>query len=277
MKLLLSLLIFSISLFAAEGDLPVVNLSIAALEEPAQFVKTINIAIILALLVLAPSLLLMVTSFTRIIIVFSLLRQAMGLQQTPPTQIVISLGLILTIFIMEPYAKKSWEEGVKPYMDEQIGYEEAFEKGVAPFKNFMIKNTRESDLALFYRIKNEPNPKNIEDVPLTLLMPAFIVSELRTAFEIGFLIFLPFLVIDIIVSSILMSLGMMMLPPVMISLPIKIIFFIVIDGWQLIIGNLAQSFKWCIKKLIYLDSRLLFVKAFNIYKKYDKKTKSLYT
>jgi len=277
LKLLLSLLIFSISLFAAEGDLPVVNLSIAALEEPAQFVKTINIAIILALLVLAPSLLLMVTSFTRIIIVFSLLRQAMGLQQTPPTQIVISLGLILTIFIMEPYAKKSWEEGVKPYMDEQIGYEEAFEKGVAPFKNFMIKNTRESDLALFYRIKNEPNPKNIEDVPLTLLMPAFIVSELRTAFEIGFLIFLPFLVIDIIVSSILMSLGMMMLPPVMISLPIKIIFFIVIDGWQLIIGNLAQSFKWCIKKLIYLDSRLLFVKAFNIYKKYDKKTKSLYT
>jgi flagellar biosynthetic protein FliP len=128
-------------------------------------------------------------------------------------------------------------------MDEQIGYEEAFEKGAAPFKNFMIKNTRESDLALFYRIKKEPNPKNVEDVALTLLMPAFIVSELRTAFEIGFLIFLPFLVIDIIVASILMSLGMMMLPPVMISLPIKIVFFIIIDGWHLIIGNLAQSFK----------------------------------
>ena len=121
--------------------------------------------------------------------------------------------------------------------------QEAFEKGVAPFKDFMIKNTRESDLALFYRIKKEPNPKNIDDVPLTLLMPAFIVSELRTAFEIGFLIFLPFLIIDIIVASILMSLGMMMLPPVMISLPIKIIFFIVVDGWPLIIGNLAQSFK----------------------------------
>ena len=242
MKLLLTLLIFSISLFAAD-TLPIVNLSIAALEEPAQFVKTINIALILALFVLAPTLLLMVTSFTRIVIVFSLLRQAMGLQQTPPTQIVVSLALILTIFIMEPYGKKSWEEGVKPYMDEKIGYEEAFEKGVAPFKDFMIKNTRESDLALFYRIKKEPNPKNIADVPLTLLMPAFIVSELRTAFEIGFLIFLPFLVIDIIVASILMSLGMMMLPPVMISLPIKIIFFIVIDGWQLIIGNIAQSFK----------------------------------
>jgi flagellar biosynthetic protein FliP len=128
-------------------------------------------------------------------------------------------------------------------MEEQIGYEAAFEQGIKPFKEFMIKNTREDDLALFYRIKKEENPKNIDDVSLTILMPAFIVSELRTAFEIGFLIFLPFLVIDIIVASILMSLGMMMLPPVMISLPIKIIFFIVIDGWQLIIGNLAQSFK----------------------------------
>jgi flagellar biosynthetic protein FliP len=243
LRLLLSLLIFSITLFAAEEQLPVVNLSVAALEQPAQFVRTINIAIILALLVLAPSLLLMITSFTRLLIVFSLLRQAMGLQQTPPNQIIVSLALIMTIFIMEPYAKRSWDVGVKPYMDEVIGYEQAFEEGVKPFKEFMIKNTREKDLALFYRIKKEENPKNIDDVPLTLLMPAFIVSELKTAFEIGFLIFLPFLVIDIIVASILMSLGMMMLPPVMISLPIKIIFFIVIDGWALIIGNLAQSFK----------------------------------
>ncbi|RXK14140.1 flagellar biosynthetic protein FliP [Halarcobacter mediterraneus] len=243
MKLLFSLLIFSLSLFAQEVTPPVVNLSIAALEEPAQFVKTINIAIILTLLVLAPTLILMVTSFTRLVIVFSLLRQALGLQQTPPSQIIISLSLILTIFIMEPYFKKSWDDAIKPYMEETIGYEVAFEKGVKPFKEFMIKNTREKDLALFYRIKKEENPKNIDDVPLTLLMPAFIVSELKTAFEIGFLIFLPFLVIDIIVASILMSLGMMMLPPVMISLPIKLIFFIVIDGWSLIIGNLAQSFK----------------------------------
>lgn len=242
MRFILTLLLFSIFAFAADSA-PMINLSVAGVNEPAQFVKTINIAIILTLMVLAPTLLLMVTSFTRIIIVFSLLRQAMGLQQTPPTQIVISLALILTIFIMEPYGKKSWEEGIKPYMDEKIGYEVALEKGIKPFKEFMIKNTRESDLALFYRIKKEPNPKNIDDVPLTLLMPSFIVSELRTAFEIGFLIFLPFLVIDIIVASILMSLGMMMLPPVMISLPVKIIFFIVIDGWQLIIGNLAQSFK----------------------------------
>ncbi len=242
MRFILILLLFSIFTFAADSA-PMINLSVAGVNEPAQFVKTINIAVILTLMALAPTLLLMVTSFTRIIIVFSLLRQAMGLQQTPPTQIVVSLALVLTIFIMEPYGKKSWEEGIKPYMDEKIGYEIALEKGIKPFKEFMIKNTRESDLALFYRIKKEPNPKNIDDVPLTLLMPSFIVSELRTAFEIGFLIFLPFLVIDIIVASILMSLGMMMLPPVMISLPIKIIFFIIIDGWQLIIGNLAQSFK----------------------------------
>jgi len=242
LRILLALVIFSISLFAAD-DLPVINLSIAAIDQPAQFVKTINIAIILILLALAPSLLLMVTSFTRLIIVLSLLRQAMGLQQAPPNQIVVSLALILTIFIMEPYARVAYNDGVKPYMEETIGYEEAFVKSIKPFKEFMIKNTREEDIALFYRIKKEENPKNIDDVSLTLLMPAFIVSELRTAFEIGFLIFLPFLVIDIIVASILMSLGMMMLPPVMISLPIKVIFFIIIDGWQLIIGNLAQSFK----------------------------------
>lgn len=242
MRVILALVIFSISLFAAD-DLPVINLSIAAIDQPAQFVKTINIAIILILLALAPTLLLMVTSFTRLIIVLSLLRQAMGLQQAPPNQIVISLALILTIFIMEPYARVAYNDGVKPYMEEKIGYEEGFKRSIKPFKEFMIKNTRESDIALFYRIKKEENPKNIDDVSLTLLMPAFIVSELRTAFEIGFLIFLPFLVIDIIVASILMSLGMMMLPPVMISLPIKVIFFIIIDGWQLIIGNLAQSFK----------------------------------
>ena len=243
MKILLFLLFLPIILFAQQDAPPIVNLSVAAINEPAQFVKTINIGIILTLMVLAPTLLLMVTSFTRLIIVFSLLKQAMGMQQTPPAQIIVSLSLILTIFIMEPYGKKSWDEAINPYMNEKIGYQEAIERGIKPFKEFMIKNTRESDLALFYRIKKEPNPKNIDAVSMTILMPAFIVSELRTAFEIGFLIFLPFLVIDIIVSSILMSLGMMMLPPVMISLPIKIIFFIVIDGWTLIIGNLAQSFK----------------------------------
>jgi flagellar biosynthetic protein FliP len=242
MRIVLLLTIFALSLFA-EDQAPLVNLTVAQVEEPEQFVKTINIAILLALLVLAPTLLLMATSFTRLIIVFSLLRQALGLQQSPPNQVIVSMALILTIFIMQPYGKKAWDEGIQPYMDKQISYQEAIEKGVAPFKDFMLKNTREQDLALFYRIKKEENPQNIEDVSIVTLMPAFLISELRTAFEIGFLIFLPFLVIDIIVSSILMSLGMMMLPPVMISLPVKLIFFIVIDGWFVIIGNLAQSFK----------------------------------
>lgn len=232
---------FTSQLFGAD-PVPVIDLSINDISEPKQFVKTINIAIILTLFVLAPTLLLMATSFTRFIIIFSLLRQALGLQQTPPNQVIISLSLILTFFVMEPYAKKSYDEGIKPYMEETIGYEQALENGVAPFREFMLKNTRESDLALLYRIRHDQNPQNFEDVSLTLLMPAFVISELRTAFEIGFLIFLPFLVIDIIVSSVLMSLGMMMLPPVMISLPIKLVFFILMDGWALIIGNLANSF-----------------------------------
>lgn len=217
MKIIIILLSISIALFGADGA-PLINLSVAQVEQPEQFVKTINIAIILALFVLAPSLLLMATSF----IVFGLLRQAMGLQQSPPNQVIISLALVMTFFIMQPYGKTAGDDGIKPYMD---------------------KNTRESDLALFYRIKKEPNPQTIDDVSIITLLPAFMISELRTAFEIGFLIFLPFLVIDIIVSSILMSLGMMMLPPVMISLPIKLVFFIIIDGWFVIIGNLAQSFK----------------------------------
>ncbi|MBD3841407.1 MAG: flagellar type III secretion system pore protein FliP [Campylobacterales bacterium] len=242
-KILTVFLLGFASVVHAADAAPMINLSVAAVDQPAQFVRTINIAVILALFVLAPTLLLMVTSFTRLVIVFGLLRQALGLQQSPPNQVIISISLIMTFFIMEPYAVKAWNNGIKPYMEETINYEVAFEESVGPFKEFMIKNTREKDLALFYRIKKEPNPATVEDVPLTLLMPAFIVSELRTAFEIGFLVFLPFLVIDIIVSSILMSLGMMMLPPVMISLPVKLVFFIVIDGWHLIIGNLAQSFK----------------------------------
>jgi flagellar biosynthetic protein FliP len=240
---ILFLILSSVVLVFAADEAPLINLSVAQVDQPDQFVKTINIAIILALLVLAPTLLLMATSFTRLIIVFGLLRQALGLQQSPPNQVIISISLILTFFIMQPYATKTWENGIKPYMDKTITYDVAIAKSVGPFKDFMLKNTREKDLALFYRIQNVPNPKSVEDVDLVTLMPAFIISELRTAFEIGFLIFLPFLVIDIIVASILMSLGMMMLPPVMISLPIKLVFFIVIDGWFVIIGNLAQSFK----------------------------------
>jgi flagellar biosynthetic protein FliP len=231
-----------IIIFAAPA-IPTVNLSLSAPHSPKQLVDTLNIVILLTFLVLAPSIVLVTTSFVRILVVLGFLRQALGTPQSPPTTLLVSFALILTFFIMEPYAKTAYNTGIKPYMEKKIGYEEAFEKTVKPFKLFMIKNTREKDLALFYRIRHLPNPKTIDDVPLTVLVPAFMLSELKTAFEIGFLIFLPFLIIDMVVSSILMSLGMMMLPPVMISLPFKILVFILVDGWDLIVMGLVQSFK----------------------------------
>jgi flagellar biosynthetic protein FliP len=234
--------ILPIVIFAAP-TIPTVNLSLSAPSSPKQLVDTLNIVILMTLLVLAPSIILVTTSFVRILVVLGFLRQALGTPQSPPTTLLVSFALILTFFIMEPYAKTAYNTGIKPYMEKKIGYEEAFEKTVKPFKLFMIKNTREKDLALFYRIRHLPNPKTIDDVPLTILVPAFMLSELKTAFEIGFLIFLPFLVIDMVVSSILMSLGMMMLPPVMISLPFKILVFILVDGWDLVIMGLVQSFK----------------------------------
>jgi len=230
-------------IFAAAPQIPTVNLSLTAPETPKQLVSVLNITILLTLLVLAPSIILVMTSFVRLLVVFGFLRQALGTPQSPPTTLLVSLSLVLTFFIMEPYAQKAYDTGIKPYMEQKIGYDEAFNKAVKPFKTFMIKNTREKDLALFYRIRHLPNPQTIDDVPLTILVPAFMLSELKTAFEIGFLIFLPFLIIDMVVSSVLMSLGMMMLPPVMISLPFKILVFILVDGWNLIVMGLVQSFK----------------------------------
>ena len=225
-KLLVFLLLNSILLAAPEATIPTINLSLSAPDTPNQLVTTLNIIVVLTILALAPSIVFVMTSFLRLIVVFSFLRQAMGTQSMPPNTILVTLALILTFFIMEPVATKSYNDGVKPYLEEQIGYEEAFTRGVKPFKDFMLKNTREKDLALFYRIRNLPNPKSIDDVPLTVLVPAFMISELKTAFEIGFLIYLPFLVIDMVVSSVLMAMGMMMLPPVMISLPFKLLIFI---------------------------------------------------
>lgn len=224
-------------------QIPTVNLSLNAPQERGDLVNTLNIVIIITLLVLAPSLVLVMTSFTRIIIVLGFLRTAMGTQQSPPTQVLVSLALILTFFIMEPIAREGYEKGIKPYIAEEIPYDEAFVRTIEPFKAFMLRNTREKDLALFFRIRNMENPNTIEDIPLTVLLPAFMISELKTAFQIGFLLYLPFLVIDMVVSSLLMALGMMMLPPIMISLPFKILIFILVDGFNLLIGNLVESFK----------------------------------
>jgi flagellar biosynthetic protein FliP len=245
MKKLLILLLF-IPLLGADVNappIPVVDLTINGAQTPTQLVKSLNIVILITLLVLAPSLILVMTSFVRLLVVFSFLRQAMGTQQLPPSQLLVSLAMVLTFFIMQPYASRAYKNGIEPYMNEQISYQEAFDRSVKPFKEFMIKNTREKDLALFYRIRHMQNPKTIDDVPLTILIPAFMISELKTAFEIGFLIYLPFLIIDMVVSAILMSLGMMMLPPVMISLPFKLLIFVLVDGWNLLVQSLVLSFK----------------------------------
>ncbi len=233
-----------LSSFAADVvNIPKIDLSISAPNNPSDLVSSLNLVIILTLLVLAPSLILMMTSFLRLVVVFSFLRQALGTQQMPPNQIMVSLALILTFFIMQPVGQKAYDSGVKPYIDKKIGYEEAFKRGVEPFKEFMIKNTREKDLALFFRIRKLKNPKTYKDIPLSIATPAFMISELKSAFEIGFLLYLPFLVIDMVVSSVLMSMGMMMLPPVMISMPFKLLIFVLVDGWNLLIGNLIASFK----------------------------------
>ena len=241
MRKILWLFFFCGIAFGAD-TIPTVNLSLSAPNSPEQLVTSLNLLVVLTILVLAPSIIFVSTSFLRLIVVFSFLRQALGTQQMPPNQILVSLALILTFFIMEPVATKSYDIAVKPYLAEQISYQEAFEKGVKPFKEFMVRNTREKDLALFFRIRKLENPKNIEDVPLTVAVPAFMISELKTAFQIGFLLYLPFLVIDMVVASVLMSMGMMMLPPVMISLPFKLLVFVLVDGWNLLIGSLVESF-----------------------------------
>jgi len=197
---------------------------------------------LLTVLALAPSILMMMTSFTRIIVVLSFLRSAIGLQQTPPNSVMVSLALFLTFFIMAPTFQKAYDVGVKPLINEEIDEVEAFKRASEPFKMFMLKHTREKDLMLFMDASKTTNVDKPMDVPMQVIIPSFMISELRRAFEIGFMLFLPFLVIDIVTSSILMSMGMMMLPPIVISMPFKIIFFVLVDGWNLVCGSLIKSF-----------------------------------
>jgi flagellar biosynthesis protein FliP len=203
--------------------------------------RLLQLLALLTILSLAPSILLMVTSFTRIVIVLSFLRSAIGLQQTPPNTVLISLALFLTAFIMAPVAEQSYKDGIKPLMKEEITEIQAFERTAAPVHKFMLAHTRDRDLELFVNIAGA-DLEAPERTPLQVLIPAFLVSELRRAFEIGFLLFVPFIIIDMVVASILMSMGMMMLPPVMISLPFKLIFFVLVDGWYMVAGSLVQSY-----------------------------------
>lgn len=206
------------------------------------YTVTLQILLLMTALSFLPAMLMMMTSFTRIIIVFAILRQALGLQQSPSNQILIGLSLFLTFFIMTPVLDRVNEQAIQPYISEQISARQALENARVPFHDFMISQTRESDLELFFRISGRDKVQGPEDVPFSILMPAFITSELKTAFQIGFIIFIPFLVIDIVVASVLMAMGMMMLSPLIISLPFKIMLFVMVDGWGLIIGTLAASF-----------------------------------
>ena len=204
--------------------------------------RAFQLIALVTILSLAPSILVMVTSFTRIVVVLSLLRTAIGIQQSPPNSVVISLALFLTAFVMAPVLEQSYRDGILPLMEEKIELQEAFPLAAKPFQAFMMKHVREKDLQLFIDLSKIEKPEKAEDVPLHVLTPAFMISELRRAFEIGFLLFVPFIIIDLVVSSVLMSMGMLMLPPIIISLPFKLIFFVLVDGWYMVAGSLIKSF-----------------------------------
>jgi flagellar biosynthetic protein FliP len=240
--LILFFALFGTMAYAAEMTIPKISLGISQTSNPKDVASTIQIIMLLTILTLAPAILMLMTSFTRIVIVLSFLRQALGSQQIPPNQILIGLALFMTFFIMRPIGVEIYDKAWTPYVENKMSLDKAVVEGLKPLRKFMFKQTREKDLALFIYLSKSPRPKNQDDVPTTVLIPAFVISELKTAFTVGFLIYIPFLIIDMVVASTLMSMGMMMLPPVMISLPFKILLFILVDGWHLIARALIVSF-----------------------------------
>jgi flagellar biosynthetic protein FliP len=226
----------------AWGGGPSVSIDLGG-DGPKQTAVVIQILILLTVLSLAPALFIMVTSFTRIVIVLSFLRQALGTQSVPPNQVLLSLALFLTMFVMAPVGQAVYGTAVQPLLAEQLSYEDAWAKGIEPVRQFMLRQVREKDLELFISLSKQPKPDQIEQVPTHVVIPAFILSELRIAFQIGFLIYIPFLIVDMVVASVLMSMGMMLLPPVVISLPFKLILFVLADGWYLVVGSMVRSFQ----------------------------------
>jgi flagellar biosynthetic protein FliP len=226
----------------AQTPIPGINIRVGSANNPDEVATSLQVLVVLTVLTLAPAILIMTTSFTRIIIVLAFLRQALGTQQTPPNQVLIGLALFLTLFIMQPTWDQVNQQALQPYLAKRITQQQALDRASVPLKQFMQKFVREKDLALFVRIAKIQQPRNIDDVPFHVIVPAFIISELKTAFQIGFLLYMPFLVVDLVVSSVLMAMGMMMLPPIMISLPLKLMLFVLVDGWNLIVGALVQSF-----------------------------------
>ncbi len=229
------------SVACAQASLPAVAIKTAA-DGGQSYSLTFQVLILMTVLTFLPAMLLAMTSFTRIIIVLSILRQALGMATTPSNQVLTGLALFMTFFVMSSTLDQSYANGIKPYLDGQLAGEVAIERTVQPLKKFMLAQTRETDLALFTKLSGRTQYTSPDDVPLTVLLPTFMTSELKTAFQIGFMVFIPFLVIDLVVASVLMSMGMMMLSPVLISLPFKIMLFVVVDGWTLLLGTLASSF-----------------------------------
>ena len=238
----LGFLVLPALLWAAPVAIPDINLGVTQTEDPGEIVGVLKILFVLTVLALAPSIMIMVTSFTRIIVVLGFLRQALSTQQMPPQQVLSALALFLTFFIMTPAFNQINDTAIKPYQAGSLNFQEALNIGEKPLREFMFRQTREKDLALFLNIMKQPKPANKAMVPTRALIPAFMISELKTAFQIGFILFIPFLVIDMVVASILLSMGMMMLPPSMISLPFKLMIFVLVDGWNLVVGSLIKGF-----------------------------------
>jgi flagellar biosynthetic protein FliP len=223
--------------------LPKISVEVGTAAKPEDVSVTLQILFLMTILSLAPAILILTTAFTRIVVVLHFLRQAMGTQQVPPPQVLVGLALFLTFFVMAPTWNRVNTDALQPYLENKLTLEQAYAKGVVPVREFMLRHTREEDLGLFMRMANIEKPETREDVPLHALIPAFAISELRVGFQIGFMLFIPFLVIDMVISSILLSMGMMMLPPVLISLPFKILLFILVDGWHLVVRSLLESFR----------------------------------
>ena len=241
--LLLFIVVFAPALaFAQAVNIPQISLGMKSTNNPQEVVDTIKIILMLTVLTLAPAILILMTCFTRIIVIFSFLRQALGTQQMPPNQLLIGLSLFLTFFIMKPAFTQINQEALKPYIDGSLKQEAAMDKALLPLRKFMFSQTRAEDLQLFLKLSGKEEAKTRADVSTMVLVPAFVISELKTAFQIGFIIYLPFLIIDMVIASVLMAMGMMMLPPVVISLPFKIMLFVLVDGWSLLVGSLVKSF-----------------------------------
>lgn len=240
--MLLGLFAFSSQAAAQGAFLPTLKLGIEQANKPEQVSTLLQILLALTVLTLAPAIIIMMTSFTRLVIVLSLVRQALGTQQMPPNQIIIGLALLLTFFLMTPVFNQINKNALQPYLAEKISQKEAMTRALKPIRAFMLKQTRKKDLELFINLSKMKKPDNYDQIPTIVLISSFVVSELKTAFQIGFVIYIPFLIIDMVVASVLLSMGMMMLPPFMVSLPFKLMLFVLIDGWHLLIGSLIKSF-----------------------------------